>query len=109
MLFNEIQKQTAGDFAAAEENARLIRERRDAKCSNIKLRTEMKVNAAKEKVAERKEAIDKAAQEDWINDLLDYAESCYEMAFAWALEAEYTLMEADYEIDYYNKRFGSEK
>ena len=38
---NEIQKQTAGDFAAAEENARLIRERRDAKCSNIKLRTEM--------------------------------------------------------------------
>ena len=106
---NEIQKQTAGDFAAAEENARLIRERRDAKCSNIKLRTEMKVNAAKEKVAERKEAIDKAAQEDWINDLLDYAESCYEMAFAWALEAEYTLMEAAYEIDYYNEHFGSEK
>ena len=105
----ELEKKTAGDFAAAEENARLIRERRDAKCSNAKLRTEMKVNAAKEKVAERKEARDKAAQKQWILDLLAYAEGCYEMAYAWALEAEYTLMEAAYEIDYYNEKFGEKK
>ena len=104
-----IQKQTAGDFAVAEENARMIRERRDAKCSNAKLRTEMKVNAAKEKIAVRKEELDKAAQEDWILDLLDYANSCYEMAYAWALEAEYTMMEAAYEIDYYTKRFGPDE
>lgn len=104
-----IQKQTAGDFAAAEENARIIRERRDAKCSNAKLRTEMKVNAAKEKIAVRREELDKAAQEDWILDLLDYANGCYEMAYAWALEAEYTMMEAAYEIDYYTKRFGSDE
>lgn len=104
-----IQKQTAGDFAVAEENARMIRERRDAKCSNARLRTEMKVNAAKEKIAVRKEELDKAAQEDWILDLLDYANSCYEMAYAWALEAEYTMMEAAYEIDYYTKRFGSDE
>ena len=105
----ELEKKTAGDFAAAEENARLIRERRDAKCSNAKLRTEMKVNAAKEKVAERKEARDKAAQEQWIVDLLAYAEACYEMACSWALEAEYTMMEAAYEIDYYNEKFGEKK
>lgn len=104
-----IEKQTAGDFAAAEENARIIRERRDAKCSNAKLRTEMKVNAAKEKIAVRREELDKAAQEDWILDLLDYANGCYEMAYAWALEAEYTMMEAAYEIDYYTKRFGSDE
>ena len=104
-----IQKQTAGDFAVAEENARMIRERRDAKCSNAKLRTEMKVKAAKEKIAVRREELDKAAQEDWILDLLDYANSCYEMAYAWALEAEYTMMEAAYEIDYYTKRFGSDE
>ena len=106
---NAVQKQTAGDFAAAEENARLIRERRDAKCSNVKLRTEMKVNAAKEKIAEHREARDKAAQEQWIYDLLEYAEGCYEMAYAWALEAEYTLMEAAYKIDYYNEKFGEKK
>ena len=104
-----IQKQTAGDFAVAEENARMIRERRDAKCSNARLRTEMKVKAAKEKIAVRREELDKAAQEDWILDLLDYANGCYEMAYAWALEAEYTMMEAAYEIDYYTKRFGSDE
>ena len=103
---DKIQKETAGDFAAAEENARLIRERRDAMCSNARLRTEMKVNAAKEKIAERREALDKAEQEAWILDLLDYAEDCYEMAYAWAAEAEYTMMEAAYEIDYYVDKFG---
>ena len=102
----ELEKRTAGDFAAAEENARLIRARRDAKCSNAKLRTEMKVNAAKEKIAVRRDAADKASQEAWILDLLDYAEGCYEMAYAWAMEAEYTMMEAAYEIDYYNDRWG---
>ena len=104
-----IQKQTAGDFAVAEEIARMIRARRDAKCRTAKLRTEMKVKAAKEKIAVRKEELDKAAQEDWILNLLDYANGCYEMAYAWALEAEYTMMEAAYEIDYYTKRFGSDE
>ena len=98
-----------GDVVMAEENARLIRERCEAKCANARLRSEVKVKAAKEKIAERKEAHDKAAQEEWIFDLLEYAEGCYETAVAWALEAEYTLMEADYEIDYYKERFGSEK
>ena len=106
---DKIQKETAGDFAAAEENARIIRERRDATCSNAKLRTEMRVNAAKEKIAERKYALDKADQEAWILDLLDYAEACYEMAYAWAAEAEYTMMEAAYEIDYYVEKFGEKK
>ena len=76
---------------------------------NAKLRTEMKVNAAKEKVSERKEAFDKAEQEEWILDLLAYAEGCYEMAYAWAEEAEYTMMQAAYEIDYYNERFMSKE
>ena len=98
-----------GDVATAKENARLVREYHDSKCDAVKLRTQMKVNNAKEKVATRKEAIDKAAQEEWILDLLDYAEGCYEMAYAWALEAEYTLMEAAYENDYYVERFCKEE
>ena len=75
----------------------------------MKLRAQMTVNNAKEKISARKEAIDKAAQEEWILDLFDYAEGCYEMAYAWALEAEYTLMEAAYEIDYYTEHFCKEK
>lgn len=113
---DEIQKGTAeqvarakGDIAMAQENARLLREQRDSKVDSVKLRTQMKVDNAKSKVAARKEALDKAAQEEWILDLLDYANGCYEMAYAWALEAEYTMMEAAYEIDYYNERFGSKE
>ena len=113
---DEIQKGTAEqvarakvDIAMAMENARLLREQRDSKVDSVKLRTQMKVDNAKSKVAARKEALDKAAQEEWILDLLDYANGCYEMAYAWALEAEYTMMEAAYEIDYYNERFGSKE
>ncbi|MBR7058821.1 MAG: hypothetical protein IKI35_08825, partial [Stomatobaculum sp.] len=113
---DEIQKGTAEqvarakvDIAMAKENARLLREQRDSKVDSVKLRTQMKVDNAKSKVAARKEALDKAAQEEWILDLLDYANGCYEMAYAWALEAEYTMMEAAYEIDYYNERFGSKE
>ena len=64
----ELQKQTAGQVAVAEENARLIRARRDAKFSNAKLRTEMRVNTAKEKLSERKEAFIKPSRKHgfWI-------------------------------------------
>lgn len=103
---NEIEKQTAGDVAAATENVRLMNERRDSTINAAKLRTEMKVNAAKEKIAAHKEAIDKAAQEELIVDLLDYAEGCYEMACAWALEAEAAMMEAACEINDYTEKFG---
>ncbi len=98
-----------GDIAMVEENARLAHEYRDSKRDAIKLRTQMKVNNAKDKIADRREAVDKAAQEEWVIDLLDYAESCYEMAYAWALEGEYTLMEAAYEINDYNERFGGKE
>ena len=105
---NEIQKQTAGDVAAAAENVRLMNERRDSTINAAKLRTEMKVNAAKEKVAAHKEAVDKAAQEALILDLLDYAEGCYEMACAWALEAEAAMMEAAGEINDYTEKYGEQ-
>ena len=110
-----IQKGTAeqvarakGDIAMAKENFLMAQEARDSKRDSIRLRTQMRVNSAKSKISEKKEAADKAAQEERISDLLEYAESCYEMAYAWTLEAEYTLMEAAYEVDYYNERFGTE-
>ena len=106
---DEIEKQTAGDAAAAAENVRLMNERRDSAINATKLRTEMKVNAAKAKIAAHKEAIDKAAREELILDLLDYAEGCYEMACAWALEAEAAMMEAASEINDYTEKFGEKE
>ena len=113
---DEIQKGTAaqvarakGDVAMAEENARLAHEYRDSRRNAMKLRAQMNVNNAKEKIAAKKEAKDKAEQEEWILDLFDYAIGCYEMSYSWALEAEYTLMEAAYELDYYNETFCKEE
>ena len=91
-----------GSIASAAENARLLRDRREGKMDSVKIRAQMQVNSAKEKVAAHKEALDKAAREEWILDLLDYANSCYEMAYAWALEAENTMLEVNCEIDEYN-------
>ena len=113
---DDIQEGTAeqvarakGDIAVAEENARLIREYRNGKIDASKLRVQMKVNNAKEKIAEHKEAVDKAAQEEWILDLMDYAAACYDMAYAWAMEAEYTQMEAACEIYDYNEKYGTKE
>ena len=58
---------------------------------------------------ERALTIDKGAQEQQITDLINYAKGCYAMALTWALEAEYTMMKAAYEIKYYNERFGEKK
>ncbi len=69
----------------------------------------MKARATGEKLAEHKEALDKAAQEERILDFLAYAEGCYGMACAWAEEAEYNMMEANRENDYYSERFLEEK
>ena len=71
-------------------------------------KTEDYAEAAANRI-ERALTIDKAAQEQRIADLIDYAEGCYAMALTWALEAEYTMMKAAYEIKYYNKRFGEKK
>ena len=89
-----IQRGTAEQVADVKE-----------KCDSLKLRTQTRLDDAKAKVAAHKEAIDRAEQEEWILDLLDYANECYEAAYAWALEGEYTLMEAAYEINDYTERF----
>ena len=62
-----------GHTAATEENARRLQELRDGKRSSVLLRAKMNAENAKEKIAARREAIDKAAQEEWILDLLESA------------------------------------
>ena len=46
--------------------------------------------------------------EAYILDVLDYAECCEELAFAWALEAEYAVNDALAVIDEYNAKYGKE-
>ena len=93
-----------GDIAAAEENVRLAKERRDSKIYAIKLKAQMKAEALKEKIAEKREERDMAAQECYILDLLEYAQYCQQIAYAAAVEADLTLLEAaEVAADYIEK------
>lgn len=103
----EIDDQIAtvdGDIAAAEENIRLAKERRNSKIYALKLKAQMKTEAIKDKIDDRRAEKDKAAMENYIIDLLDYAESCQQVAFAAAIEADMTLLEAaEIAADYIEK------
>ncbi len=96
-----------GDINAAKENVRLAKERTGDKIDAIKLKLQMNIDAAKAKISDSKKAVSKANQEQHISDLLEYADNCQQLAFAMALEAELTLLEADTEIADYNEKYGN--
>lgn len=98
-----------GDISAAEENVRLVKERNESKRNSVRIRAQMGVDNAKAKIAEKKEAVDKAAEEELILDLLDYAGRCQDLAYAWALEADYAVMDALDVIDDYTEKYGKEE
>ncbi len=98
---------TKGNIAAAEENFRLANERKDSKIYAFKLKAQMRAEAVKQRIADRRAEKDKAAMERYIMDLLDYAECCQQVAFAAAVEADMTLLvAADAAADYIEK-FGA--
>ena len=66
----------------------------------------MRVNAAKEKIAQIKTEKEKSKQEQRIADLFDYAEDCRQLALAMALEAELTVLEAVAEIADCEEKYG---
>ncbi len=111
---DKVQEMTAETLAAAkgavnaaDEDVRLVAERRDSKRNALMLRAQMNVENAKAKLAAHKDAVDKAVQEAYIEDLLDYAADCAELANAWALEAEYTLMEASAQVSDFVEKYGT--
>ncbi len=98
-----------GIVNAAKENYRLAKERRDSRINTMKLKASMNINAAKARIAERKEAKDRAKQEQRIIDLLYYADSCQQLALVSALEAELAILEAAAEAADYVEKYGTEE
>ena len=99
-------KTVEGDVNAAKENARLAKERKESKANALKLEAQMKAEALKAKLAERRDSKDKAAMELYILDLLDYAECCQQLAFAAAIESDLALLEAAEVAADYVEKFG---
>ncbi len=95
-----------GNINAAKENVRLAKERADSKIYAFKLKAQMKAEAIKDKLAAKRAERDKAAMELYIMDLLDYAESCQQVAFAAAIEADLTLLQAAEVATEYVEKYG---
>lgn len=95
-----------GNAAAAQENARLNNERGRGKLNAALLKAQMSVNAAKENITAKKEALDQAKQEKRISSLLDYADNCQELALAAYLDSQLSLLQAAEEIADYLEKYG---
>ncbi len=95
-----------GNINAAKENVRLAKERADSKIYAFKLKAQMKAEAIKDKLAVKRAERDKASMELYIMDLLDYAESCQQVAFAAAIEADLTLLQAAEVAAEYVEKYG---
>ena len=98
-----------GSVNAAEENFRLAKERYDSKLNSTRLMVQMHQEEVKNKIEAQKTAIDKAAQEELIMDLLDYADDCQMIAYAYAMEAELAILDACDQIEAYEAKYGEFK
>ncbi len=96
-----------GDYYAAKEDIRLAKERYDSKLNAIRLKVQMHKEEVKADIDAKKTAIDKAAQEDLIVALLDYADDCQMIALSYAMEAELAILDACDEIEDYNAKYGN--
>ena len=91
---------------AAEENSRLAKERYNSKLNATRLKVQMHQEEVKNRIESKKTELDKAAQEELIMDLLDYADDCQMVAYSYAMEAELAIMDACDEIADYEAKYG---
>lgn len=95
-----------GDYYAAKENVRMTKEQYEGYLNSDLIQTQMNLEAVKTKIEKKKDAVDKAAMEELINDLLDYADGCQAMALAYTDEAMAAVKDASDLIDQYDAKYG---
>lgn len=95
-----------GNLNAAIENNRLAKERYNGKLNATRLKVQMHREEVKNRIEAKKTELDKAAQEELIMDLLDYADDCQMVAYSYAMEAELAIMDACDEIADYEAKYG---
>ena len=98
-----------GSAVAAEENFRIAKDRYNSKLNANRLKVQMHQEEIKNRIESKKTELDKAAQEELIMDLLDYADDCQMVAYAYAMEAELAILDACDQIDAYEAKFGEFK
>lgn len=95
---NEVKADTEAINKAMED----INDKIDA----TRLKVQMHREEVKNRIETKKTELDKAAQEELIMDLLDYADDCQMVAYSYAMEAELAIMDACDEIADYEAKYG---
>lgn len=106
---NEAIAETKSNVNAMKENYRIYSERVKSKASSELLKAQMNIDVAKEELAAKKEAHDKASLEGYIDDVTEYAAACVELSILAAEEAKLAILEATAAQKEYDEKYGSEE
>ena len=101
-------KTAEGDYYATQENMRIARENYESKLNSERLEVQMRMEAIRDKIAAKKDSVDKAVQEEVIVDLLCYAQDCQTLANFYAEEAELAMKDARGLIAQFTAKYGEE-
>ena len=103
----EKAKKHKGNINALKENIKILTEKAKGKASAELLKAQMNMDVAKEKIEAQKQAFDKAQMEEYICDVIDYAEACVEISILAAEEAQLATLEAIAASVEYDEKYGN--
>lgn len=106
---DEMVSDTKSNVNALKENYRIFSEKAKGKASSELLKAQMNIEVAKEELAAKKEAYDKASLEAYIEEVTDYAAACTQLSILAAEEAKLAALEAVSAQKEYEEKYGEEK
>lgn len=106
---DEMASESKSNLNALKENFRILSEKAKGKASSELLKAQMNIDVAKEELAAKKEAHDKASLENYIEDVTEYASACIELSILAAEEAKHATLEAIAAQQEYDKKYGNEE
>ena len=106
---DEMASESKSNLNALKENFRIFSEKAKGKASSELLKAQMNIDVAKEELAAKKEAHDKASLENYIEDVTEYASACIELSILAAEEAKHATLEAIAAQQVYDEKYGNEE
>ena len=99
-------EESKSSIAALKENCRIFSDRAKGKASSELLKAQMNIDAAKAELKARKDAKDKENFAKYIEETLEYAESCVVLSALAAEEAKLAKLEAVAAQAEYDAKYG---
>ena len=105
---DEMTIEAKGNLNAVKENFRNFSSKAKSKATSELIKAQMNIDAAKEELAARKEAHDKASLEKYIDDVTEYASACVELSILASQEAKLAALEVVKAEQEYEEKYGNE-